>query len=461
MSTSQRQRRVAEVLKNEIAGLLTRGIKDPRVGFVSIMEVRMSKDLRYASVYVSLFGDDKAKKSSMIALRNSAPWMRGQLGRKIGLYTTPEIRFFEDTTLDSVYHLEEVIQQIHDEETENAGGLTDEQGKEEAEGPKIMNTNPLELLSAFAGHESFLVVSHLHPDGDALGSTFALSALLRALGKQHVYCANHDPVPALYQWLPGSNHLLSPDAIPSEVDAVIILDAAHYHRLGEVADHLPKRVRTYVIDHHQVEAPVGDMNWISPEHAAVGSMIAELFLAAKIPFDRDTATQIYVAMATDTGGFRFSNTTARTHELAAYLLAAGVDVADVTLRVFERITQAKFGLMRRLFDRMELHGGGQVAITHVLQSDMKELGAGNDDLEGLVNYGRNIEHVKVGILICEVTPTLTKVSLRSEPDFNSATALEAFGGGGHAAAAGATIEKPADEVASEILSHVLRLLGAE
>ncbi len=116
MASEGRATRVAEVIRAEIADMLTRGLKDPRVGFVSIMGVRMSPDLRYANVYISLMGSEKEKKSSLIGLKNSAGWIRRELGKNLRLRLTPEVRFFEDSTLDEVYHLEERFREIRESE---------------------------------------------------------------------------------------------------------------------------------------------------------------------------------------------------------------------------------------------------------------------------------------------------------------------------------------------------------
>lgn len=120
MASEERAIRVARIVKAEIAELLIRGLKDPRVGFVSIMGVRMSPDLRYANVYVSMYGSEKEKKSSIIGLKNSAGWIRKQLGKKLRLRLTPEVRFFEDSTLDEVFHLNEVLKEIQEEEKDSA-----------------------------------------------------------------------------------------------------------------------------------------------------------------------------------------------------------------------------------------------------------------------------------------------------------------------------------------------------
>ena len=127
MASEERAIRVARVVRAEIAGLLTKGLKDPRVGFVSIMCVRMSPDLRYANVYVSMYGSEKEKKSSMIGLRNSAGWIRRELGRKLRLRLTPEVRFFEDRSLDDVFHLEETLKAIRsDDDVESASDAEQE-----------------------------------------------------------------------------------------------------------------------------------------------------------------------------------------------------------------------------------------------------------------------------------------------------------------------------------------------
>jgi len=119
MASESRAVRVAELVKHEIANMLIKGLKDPRIGFVSVMGVRMSPDLRYANVYVSLYGEEKEKKSSLIALQNSTGWVRREIGRNLKLRLTPEVRFFEDTSLEEVYHLENVLQELNESEKDN------------------------------------------------------------------------------------------------------------------------------------------------------------------------------------------------------------------------------------------------------------------------------------------------------------------------------------------------------
>ena len=118
-----RPKRVAELIREEIGALLTKGLKDPRIGFVSILGVRMSSDLRHANVYVSLYGSENEQKSSLIGLRNSAGWVRREIGKRLRLRVTPEIRFFPDDTLDRVYHLEDLFREIHEQEEQSGDGV--------------------------------------------------------------------------------------------------------------------------------------------------------------------------------------------------------------------------------------------------------------------------------------------------------------------------------------------------
>jgi ribosome-binding factor A len=126
MASEERAIRVARVVKAEIAGLMIKGLKDTRVGFVSIMGVRMSSDLRYANVYVSMYGSEKEKTSSMIGLKSSAGWIRKQLGKNLRLRLTPEVRFFEDNSLDDVFHLDEMFKELHEDQAKNENHIDEE-----------------------------------------------------------------------------------------------------------------------------------------------------------------------------------------------------------------------------------------------------------------------------------------------------------------------------------------------
>lgn len=319
------------------------------------------------------------------------------------------------------------------------------------------------ILAELRAADSFVVSSHPNPDGDAVGSMLALYHLLRALGKQNITCVNDDPVPRVYEWLPGAEQiaLSAAPAAPSEV--AVILDVASKERLGEAAQWIAPEAKLIVIDHHIEDDPCGDFVFIDAGRSAVGEIILDLFLEAGVPISREAAECLYVSIATDTGGFRYANTTARTHRAAALLLEAGVDAAGISSRVFDTMSMPKFELLGRVVERMQRDVGGRLAYASLTLRDMDEAGATHEDLDGLVNFARNIEGVSVGILFREIDAQTTKVSVRSQcqgEGFNCATFLQQFGGGGHAGAAGATLDMPLDAARSRVLERIRPLLEA-
>jgi phosphoesterase RecJ-like protein len=438
MSQKGRPQRVAELIREEIAKLLVRGLKDPRIGFVSVMAVRMSPDLRYANVYVSLYGDDKERRSSLAALSNSAGWVRHEVGKYLRMRYLPQIRFLADTTLDEVYHLEEVLQEIHADQDE----------------APMMHVGLEAIAEELRAAKSVLITTHENPDGDAIGSMLGLRQWLLASGVESVACAMADPAPRIYRNLPGVKKILTPhDQVP-EFDVVAIVDVAKLDRIGVIAKWIEAGKKIIVLDHHLETEPGGTLGFLDPSYAAAGEIIFDLFKVTGTALTAEAAHCLYVAQVTDTCGYRFSNTNPRSHRIAAELLEAGLDVEAIASQVFDSMSLAKFGLLRRVLDRTELDAAGQLAYSFVTSEDLESVGGKKEDLDGLINFVRNIEGVKVAALINGIGPALTKVSLRARRGFNGAGFLSRFGGGGHAGAAGATIEKPYLEVMSEVLKEL-------
>jgi bifunctional oligoribonuclease and PAP phosphatase NrnA len=314
------------------------------------------------------------------------------------------------------------------------------------------------VIAELKAGERFVVTAHTNPDGDAVGSMLAMAALLRAMGKQEVTCISADPVPYLYQWLPGAEAIQSAAAPPPPFDTLVIVDVAQRARIGKVADFITDSVKTVVVDHHLETAPFGDFGFIDPSYAACGEIVIELFEAAGTPLTHDAAECAYVALATDTGGFRYANTNARSHRLAARLVETGINVFEISSRVFDTMRMTKFHLLRRVLDRMQFDAGAAVASSFVTSHDLADLGAKTQDIDGLINFVRNIEGVVVAVLFFEVDATTTKVSLRSRLGFNSASALQSFGGGGHHGAAGALIHAPLADARVLVTQHVKKTL---
>lgn len=447
MKQNPRGERVAELIREEIAKLIARGLKDPRIGFVSVMGVRMSPDLRYANVYVSLYGNEKEKKSSLIALRNSAGYVRRELGKFLRMRMTPEVRFLEDDSLQQVYHLEEVFRELHESE---------------ADAPMI-KISLAETIEELSKANSFLITSHVNPDGDSIGSVLGLAHLLKAMGKKNIHLVMADPVPKLYKSLPGAAAIkrYSEDDDAPEYELAVMLDCNTRERIGTVDDWIPDAQRVLIIDHHLGDQPEGDIGFIDTTYAAVGEIIVELFTAAALPMDPKAAHCAYVAQVTDTGGYRYANTSARSMRIGAQLLETGIDTAKICSDVFDTMTPIKFQMLQLALGRMAFSPGGKVAHTYATQADMDPHGAKREDLEGLVNYARKVDGVEAGIFFTGTSATETKVSLRSGEALNAASFLAEWGGGGHAAAAGASIARPIEQVMPEIVARLIATLEAD
>lgn len=443
MKQKGRSVRVAELIREEIAKLLTKGVKDPRIGFVSVMSVAMSPDLRYANVYVSLFGDEKERKSSLVGLQRSAGWMRREIGRYLRMRVTPELRFFPDDTLDTVYHLEEVFQQIH----------------EDQQSSPMIRLSLEQVLEEIQKASSFLLTTHANPDGDAVGSLLGMLYLLKALGKDQIYCVMADPVPKRYQSLPGAKLIKTLGKNQPVFDMAVVLDVSSRDRLEAVNEWIGEDKPVLVIDHHLGEGPGGSSGFIDPSYAATGEIVAELFRIAAVAISKDAARCLYVAQITDTGGYRFSNTTPRSHQIAAGLLETGLDVAAISAEVFDVIPRKKMELLKRMLTRLQFDVCGRIAWSYVTKADMDEVTATKEDLDGLVNYARNAEGVWVGALFTEPNPGETKVSLRTDSHLNAADFLASYGGGGHAAASGATLQMPLNEAMGALIPRLEETLA--
>lgn len=322
----------------------------------------------------------------------------------------------------------------------------------------MSNVTLPQALDMLKAADSFLLTSHVSPDGDAVGSMLSLYHLLRALNKENVHCVMHDAVPRMYIDLAGADAVKRPSDAFGPRELVVITDVAQLERIGEVSKLIGPDDSILVLDHHLEEEPCGTANFVDPTYASASEIIVDLFVEAGIDIPRDAAECAYVGLVTDTGGFRFSNTRPESHLRAARLLDAGIDVSGISSRLFETMTGSKFALLRAVLRNTEVDASGRYAFTTITLKEMEEAGANPEDLDGLVNYTRNIEGVDVGMLLREVDGGSVKVSMRSGADFNSAKVLQLFGGGGHAAAAGATLEGPLDRARGRILNEVRRAL---
>ncbi|HXK59617.1 MAG TPA: bifunctional oligoribonuclease/PAP phosphatase NrnA, partial [Acidobacteriota bacterium] len=292
-------------------------------------------------------------------------------------------------------------------------------------------------------------------DGDSLGSELALAAALKQLGKKAII-VNADPHPQTYSRLPGIENVQRGTRLNGIYDAVIVLETTELSRTGLTG------LENYFlinIDHHRNTLPYANLNYVDPEAAAVGEIVFELILGLGVQLTPEIATNLYVAILTDTGSFQFSNTTANTFRVARELVLAGANPAEIAQAVFMSHRQSKLRLMARVLDTLEVHSSQKIAWILLTQDMLRETGANSTETEGLVNYPLSLESVQVAAFFREEGPNHYRVSLRSKNNFDVASAAEHFGGGGHTNAAGLWVDGPFEEVRDRVISQVVQVLG--
>ena len=321
---------------------------------------------------------------------------------------------------------------------------------------KAQTTNPeaaaAEVADRIRAGSRFLITSHRNPDGDALGSGLALQRLIRQMGKEARVQVRDGFGKALYN-IPGADQVTITDTLPADyprgLDAVFTMECPEVERCGYPI--LPGPVVN--IDHHLGNTMYGEINYLDLDAPSVGEMVLQInrrFL--KLPLDRETAIAMYVSLATDTGFFRYHNTTLRTFEAAEELVRAGVVPGDVSLWINESSPRGAIKLLGMCLTTLEITPDGKVATIELPHRFFTEAGASPEDTEGIVNYGRMIEGVTVSALLKDLDGKSTRVSMRAKPGVDVQTVAAMFGGGGHKAASGCTIPLPLPQAKAKLIA---------
>jgi bifunctional oligoribonuclease and PAP phosphatase NrnA len=323
------------------------------------------------------------------------------------------------------------------------------------------NSKFAEIGRALREHRLFAVLSHVRPDGDALGSQIALGLSLKKLGKD-VLVWNEDGMLDKYSFLPRAAVLTKPPAAPEDVDVAIALDTAIQNRLGTALPAVRSAKVWINIDHHPSNPAYGDLVYVDPTSPATGQILFELIASEKLPLDLEIAENLYVAISTDTGSFQYPNTTARTFEIAAELVRAGVDVGRVSQQLYENFPRRRVELLRELLGTMRFEGSGRVASFSLTLKMAKDLGVLPEDNEGLIDHLRAIRGVIVAVFFEELTDGKVRVSMRSKnEDVDVCAICEKFGGGGHTLAAGARVRGTLAEVEKKVLEAICDVVGCD
>ncbi len=310
-------------------------------------------------------------------------------------------------------------------------------------------------------HNSFVLISHIRPDGDAIGSQLALGYSLMALGKS-VRLINEDGLPDNLTFMAGSDKIELPPAEPLDVEVAIALDTATKPRLGDNALHAASKAKIWLnIDHHKSNPSYGDLNLIDPTSPATGQILYQLITALELPLPAESRDAIYVATSTDTGSFQYPSTTAKTYEMAADLIHRGLDVGKINSETYDNHPYRRVELMRALLNTLELSPDGLVAHWEMHDQTRIDLNLLPEDSEGLIDIIRAIRGVQIAVFFEELESGKIRISMRSKDrrvDVSN-VALE-FGGGGHALAAGIRMAGPLEDAKTQVLAALRRHIEA-
>jgi phosphoesterase RecJ-like protein len=317
----------------------------------------------------------------------------------------------------------------------------------------VTNTSFAQIAEALREARRIAVLSHVRPDGDALGSQLALGLALRQLGKE-VTLWNEDGMLEKYSFMPCSELLVRPPTAPEEFDLGVALDTAVQNRLGTAGEAV-RAPRWINIDHHPTNPRYGDLNYIDPTAPATGQILFEFLSSENLPIDPDIAENLFVAISTDTGSFQYPNTTARTFEIGAELVKCGVNVGRVSQLLYESYPRRRVELLRELLGTMRFDGGGKVASFSLSLQTTRDLRVQPEDNEGLIDHLRAIEGVIVAVFFEELLDGKVRVSMRSKSEAaNVAAICQKFGGGGHKLAAGARVRGSLGEVGQRVMKEI-------
>lgn len=310
-------------------------------------------------------------------------------------------------------------------------------------------------------YESFALLSHVRPDGDAIGSQLALGLALEAAGKR-MRIFNDDGVPSNLTFMAESERVERPPDEPAgEIEVVIALDTGNRARLGEKSLAAVAGCDRWInLDHHQSNDHYGTLNHVDSGSPATGQIVYQLIRDLGLPMPGAVREAIYVGVSTDTGSFQYAATTAETHELAADLLRRGLDVGGLNASIYHNFPRRRVRLLGELMQSMEFAAGDRLAYWKVSQAVKDRLGARPEDTEGLIDTLRSIEGVVVAVFFEELADGRIRVSMRSkEPWMDVCRVCQEFGGGGHAMAAGARLDGPLDDAARAVVEAVERHLS--
>ncbi len=433
------QQRISRISNEYLRALseTMRTLKDPRIeGFVSITKCEVTGDLRYAKIYVSVYGSEAQAKAAFKGLKSATGFIRRDVASRINLRAAPEPVFVLD---DSIKRGTSILRTLNDIESV----------------PKKVNVTIKadinDVVKLLQESDNFLILTHVRPDGDTVGCASALCKALNMCEKTAFVLENPELTP---RYAPLFEGITAPeDYTPDTIVTVDIADNSLF----------PKNAEKYIgyvdlaIDHHRSLPDFARLAYSEPTAAACGEIIYDIINMMNISIDKSIANAIYSAVSTDTGCFKFSNVTSRTLRVAASCLDAGADAALLNRKYFELRSQSRMKLDGEIQSGMKFFENGRIALVLISRDIIREYNITNDDLDGISGIPRTIEGVEVGITVTERDEGC-KVSVRTGAEADASQICKKFDGGGHKCAAGCTLKYPLEEVGMKLVEAAADIL---
>jgi phosphoesterase RecJ-like protein len=312
-----------------------------------------------------------------------------------------------------------------------------------------------EIVRVINSCRNFLITSHIRLDGDAIGSELAMYHTLRNMGKEAVVY-NQDETPEIYRFLPGSEFIVNTLESLENFDVVFVLDCSKIDRMGNESSRVSTSIKKMInIDHHISNGGFCDISLIDPEASSTGEILYRLFEKMGVALTEDMAINLYTAILTDTGSFRYSNTGRDTFTIAGKLVEKGANPQRISEMVYEMNPPAKIKLLTKVLETFESDWDGKISSIVVTQKMLEDTGALPEYTEGFVDFVRSIEGVEVAIIYNEMSENNFRISLRSKGRTNVERVAGEFGGGGHFNASACMIEGDIDTVKKSLVNCII------
>lgn len=318
-----------------------------------------------------------------------------------------------------------------------------------------------DIASVLMCHDDIALTAHVSPDGDSIGSMLGLYSFLKSISKS-VDAYSSDPPPEVFSFLPGYGAIKrSCDTISKKYQVLVVLDCGSIDRSGECVCLREQSDMIINIDHHLTNSRFADISLIDSGASSTGELVYRIIKSSGFSITEDVACCLYTAILTDTGNFRYSNTTSLTHRIAGELIDTGIDFGHIYEMIYNNYKYQDIVLMSRAMSSISLYCGGKVAFMYLLQSDLDGLSFEDINTSDYINYARDIGGVEAAAFAKGTAAAEFRVSFRSKNDVDVRAICEKFGGGGHAKAAGCTMKGSLEEVRNLIINELENALKGE